>query len=204
MANIETSRRTQRADRDEALARLDRLNDDLAKHKWSFTQKNFRDYIQAVRLEERFFATAMSMRMFGPEAVESVAIAQTNAAVVHANAVARNDPYSETKRLENKIEYLEKKLKETREQYMKPVDFYKEKLERHDWFYDYSDDRGVYQRGNEREQALRKEAEEGGPEFKAAWQEAVLKYRTKPMQATNDKWRAEHGKQENQKNQKQQ
>lgn len=54
---------------------------------------------------------------------------------------------------------------------------YKTALQHHDWFYQFSDDHGVWQRGERESATLSHIAKEGGDDFKRAYNNAfALRY----------------------------
>jgi len=187
-----TSRQVRRAERDTFIRDLDQFQQRIKQHTWSFTGmiRNFRDFIKAVQFEERLIFEAISMKMYGTEAVETYYHEQQRVLNQIVDERVEKRLAESEEGLRQRIEKLEERLEETRQKYMRPIDVFKEKLELHDWFYHYIDNTASYLHWDEREKALLKEVEEGGEEFKQAWQDAVMKYRTKPQQEVNERYRA--------------
>lgn len=62
------------------------------------------------------------------------------------------------------------------------IEHYKKMLATHDWFYEFSDDSGVYRIGEESEKTLRDLAE-SDKELKRLYQEAVEKFNNRIRKA---------------------
>lgn len=138
----------------------------LEEHLWSFQTNSYYTLIQAQAEEIDLFKQA---QVLGIQGVDEY-IYHRDQALEGIRDVAFNRGMERQKsNMQSSIDYLQKKLEETRAKYMKPIDFFKEKLEKHDWYYSFSDDITVYRRGKAAEDALEKEAKEGGPEFQAEW-----------------------------------
>lgn len=64
---------------------------------------------------------------------------------------------------------------------------YKELLSRHDWYYYFSDDHGVWQRGEAESSQILNLARTGGVEFKQAYNEVHAKYFNTTSFVTKDR-----------------
>lgn len=149
--------------------------DDLAKmisvHQWADPKDPHNEYWRAMKAEHRLFKLAQSL---GGRGVELYRAAHENH-LAQSNAVSyRNGMDYQRQNDSNVLAIMKKQLQECREKYMKPIDVFKEKLDKHDWYYDFSDDISVFRAGKANEASLMKEAAEGGPEFQAAFTAARL------------------------------
>jgi hypothetical protein len=141
---------------------------ELEEHVWSFQTDSYHTLVESHNKEIEFFKTAMRLGIQGvdefvyarDEAMRQITRAEFDRGVAWQKSIDQNS-----------IDYLKKQLEETQNKYMTPLDFFKEKLERHDWYYSFSDDMSVYRRGAAAEEALLKEANELGPEFEKAFQD---------------------------------
>lgn len=159
--------RKQKTSRQESILTLDQLTQMLENHMWPFQAENYANLHSSVQRTHELFRLAQTLSMKG---VSTFHYAQHNAI-----QLLRDESYDigykrgrETG--EAQINYLLQALEETRQKYMKPVDFFKEKLERHDWYWQYSDDGNVARNASRREDEIIAEAKTN-PEFQKALDE---------------------------------
>ena len=151
---------------------FEQLNDMLNRHTWADPKADHSDYWRAMKSEASLFKVAQSLGGRGVEIFR-----QAHWAHIEASRQAEYDKAYEASRLGDKriVDFLKKQLEETRNKYMKPIDFFKEKLEKHDWYYQYSDDINVYRAGKTKEEEINKAMEQGGEEFRRAFNEYRMK-----------------------------
>jgi hypothetical protein len=109
----------------------------LRAHVWSHSCNNHRDYIKAVKKEDELFSRAMQQNIPGLDAFRQV---KEDSIMAIVNAALRQAERTWVDHYQGRIDKL-------RARYMTPLDIYKERLEQHDWHYDYSDDVRVYKAG---------------------------------------------------------
>lgn len=150
----------------------EQFNQDLAslrlhlKHRtWTFATDNYRDFLILQEEEADLFALASKLGMLG---VKSYIDAQRDA----MDDLVRPQVGEQVRRSDANwrevVEGLRKQVADVKQKYMRPVDLYKEQLDRHDWFYDYSDSASVARAGRTSQAALIKAANEGGKELQDA------------------------------------
>lgn len=110
---------------------------DLCAHVWSHSCNNHRDYIKAVKKEDELFSRAMQQNIPGLDAFRQ---AKEDSIMAIVAAAVRQAEHTWVDHYQGRIDKL-------RARYMTPLDIYKERLEQHDWHYDYSDDLRVYKAG---------------------------------------------------------
>jgi hypothetical protein len=138
----------------------------LQQHVWSFQTGSFYDFDRTVKKERDLYADAVRLGMDGVmtfvqeqmEAIENF----TRPAVEQAYNRAKEGSV-------NQIAYLEKALEETRQKYMKPIDFFKEKIDRYDFWWDMSDDGGVLRAGQASLDSIEADIKKHGAEFAKVW-----------------------------------
>lgn len=149
---------------------LDQFNEILSRHRWSFQADSYGDLFAARKEEQELWALAQKLGIYGvDEFVESQQrvlreMRHTAYEEGHAHAHAES---------EHTLKYFRDRLEATRQKYMTPLDFFKEELDMHDWYYAYSDARDVYQRGAARQKELWEKAQAGGSEFVKAFEDKV-------------------------------
>jgi hypothetical protein len=90
----------------------------------------------------------------------------------------------ELDRLRRDIESQKAEILRVKMKYMRPVDLFEAELERHDWFYDYSDDNNTYRAGKAAEKRLLQTAKEGGVDF----QNVIVALWNKKYDAQKSTW----------------
>jgi hypothetical protein len=127
----------------------------LEKHQWSNFTNSYCDFCTRFKEEDRLFARAMQL---GPRGVDAFHQAREEmiSGIVHA-AVRQAQ--------QNTAEMYKQRIAEMREKFMRPIDHFKEKLDRHDWTYEYSDDNKSWKAAAANENLLIAEALAGGDEF---------------------------------------
>lgn len=146
------------------------LVDKLANHMWADPKMSHGQYWRAMKEEQKLFKLAQSLGGRGVELYRTYHDGHIDQLRAHSYRNGMN-VQREADMLISDI--LRKKLKECRDKYMTPLDHFKEKLDNHDWYYEFSDDITVYRAGKANELSLEKEAKEGGPEFVQALSEAM-------------------------------
>lgn len=140
---------------------LDQFHELLINHKWSFQTDSFAEFVKAQRAERDFFDIAMRGGVDYIRAISNVQIApikqMESASYQEAMAKAEKS-------------YAEKAATGDEE-----FDAYRERLNYHDWHFDYSDDIKVWRRGNEAHKALMDIAKEKGGIYIACWNHRVKK-----------------------------
>lgn len=144
---------------------LAQFTEDLLEHTWSFQTSSYFQLMEAQSAESELFKRALLLGIQGVDAF--------NYRRIETLKEIRDTEYergrkAQEERMQSSVDYYKNKLEETRAMYMKPIDFFNEKLEKHDWYYEFSDDITVYRRGKKAEAELEEAAKEGGPEFVAA------------------------------------
>lgn len=143
----------------------------LDNHTWADPAMAHNDYWKAAKAESKLWRLAQTLAGRGVEMYRQ-------GHFEHLGGIrhAEYDKGAETYKLitDNAIAFLKKQLEETRQKYMTPLDLFKEKLDKHDWYYLYSDDVTVYRSGLAKEEALFKEAKEGGILFIDAFNQAKM------------------------------
>ena len=148
---------------------LAQFTEKLEEHLWSFMAVSYHDLTTAQAAEVELFKEAQHLGIQGVDEF----VYHRGLVLDTMTTAAYHRGYDAQKKLsDDYVEHLRKQLEETRQKYMKPIDFFKEKLEKHDWYYDFSDDIAVYRRGKAAEKKKKKEAKELGSEFEAAFNEA--------------------------------
>ena len=142
---------------------LEELRQSLVKHTFSFATTNYRDLTIALRREKQMLDRAMSLGFRGIEMYRTEQQHALNLAV--------------SKAAKPEIDRLKAKVAATREQYMTPLDHFKERLAQHDWYWPFSDDASVARSASARENELQREAREHGTEWQLAFNEASMKHR---------------------------
>jgi hypothetical protein len=155
--------------RQETNLALENLYNKLGEHNFTLEATSFYELFQSIEADYAIFHEA---KTHGIEGVLMYLAELEACRSVNEEAAHERGMISQKRLSDSTIEYLNKQLEATRKKYMKPIDFFMEKLEAHDWYYEFSDDIKVYRRGKASEEELKKEAQENGPEFKAAWQTA--------------------------------
>lgn len=153
------------ADLKQYRAELERLGDEMRDHTFSFATDNYRDYMIATTKEREFLVRAQRLGLAGIQVYRywtNVNMTRKTNEVVEQRVTAVRKTYEE-------------RIAKLREQFMKPIDYYRERLESHDWTHPMSDDRGVYNAGARNQAKLLEEALEGGEEYKQAFKEAYEK-----------------------------
>ncbi len=149
----------------------DDLNKMLSDHQWADPQSPHNEYWRAMKAEQRLFKLAQSL---GGRGVEMYRISHENH-LAQARAVSYRSGMDYQRQSDATIlATVKRQLENCRAKYMTPLDLFKEKLDKHDWYYEFSDDITVYRSGKANEAALMKEAAEAGPEFQAAFSAARI------------------------------
>lgn len=167
---------------------LSQLTQMLESHVWSFDQQHYQGFIQAQKNETELFRMAV---MLGISGVDEYRWAQNRAIRYREQDAVAEERKQISQVFEGRIKYLTEQLEATRQKYMKPVDFFKERLEHHDWYWQYSDDIGVSRRGMQAEREIEQAIKEGGAEFQQAYDEkrAELAARQKKADEENERKR---------------
>lgn len=141
---------------------LDSFLFDLRKHVWSHATDTYRDYVRAVKEEDRLFARAMQLAVPGLNAFREA----KEESIMRVVDVAVRQATSELHK------QMQQRIDELRAKYVTPLDEYKERLERHDWFYSYSDDNLVWRAGLASQYKLILEAANRPEEDRQQWIDA--------------------------------
>ena len=146
-------------------ADLDRLFEEMRNHAYSFATDNYRDYMIALGKEREFLVRAQRL---GKAGIDAYRFWTRSAMNHHAEKT-----FTENVRV---IKHAcEERIARLRDQYMRPIDHYRERLASHDWTYAMSDSMSVHDAGERRQAILIQEALEGGEEYKQAFKEAYEK-----------------------------
>jgi hypothetical protein len=149
-------------DRVQYEADLNQFNEDLWAHVWSFQCDNYADYMTALKKEPEFGRRA---EMLGKQGVDLHRWAIKRKHELHVRQTLKAEMQPELDRLRSEIESQKAEILRVKMKYMRPVDLFEAELERHDWFYDYSDDNNTYRAGKTAEKRLLQTAKEGGVDF---------------------------------------
>lgn len=141
----------------------------LKAHQWADPAAGHHQYWKAAKAESKLWRLAQSLGGRGVEIYREAHFAHLDA-IRQAEYLKGTETHKRI--VDPSIAYLKKQLEQTRAKYMTPLDHFKEKLDKHDWYYEFSDDITVYRAGKANEAALEKEAKESGPEFVQALSEA--------------------------------
>jgi hypothetical protein len=147
---------------------LEALIEALKKHRWVFETDTLYDLFQSAQEEANLFKAA---RHHGLQGILEYIEHQDLAMDERAQSACRLMEDRYVNKLNRLRQYYEAKFKDLR-RFMTPLDLFKEKLENHDWYYDFSLDPEIYRTGRDREEQLRIEALNGGMEFQQAFTEA--------------------------------
>lgn len=143
---------------------LNSLRIHLEHRSWTFQTNNYRDFLILQEEEKDLFVWANKLGIQGVTAyidAQREALDDTLRERV-ARAVKQNESG-----WKSRVDFLEKRVEELRTK-LPAVERYKEELERHDWFYSYSDDGSVWRNGDRRRKELIQMAKEGGKELQDA------------------------------------
>jgi hypothetical protein len=149
-------------DRIQYEADLNQFNEDLWAHTWSFQCDNYADYMLALKKEPEF---ARRAELLGKQGVDLHRWAIKRKQELQLRQVVKAEFQVEVDRLRQEIERQKGEVLRVKQKYMRPVDEFEAELERHDWFYDYSDDNNTYRAGKAAEKRLLQIAKEGGVDF---------------------------------------
>jgi hypothetical protein len=109
----------------------------LHAHKWSHSRNNYHDFIKAIKMEDELFSRAMQQSIPGLDAFRQ---AKEDSIMSIVDSAVRQAERS-------LVDHYQARIDALRAKFMTPLDIYKERLEQHDWHYDYSDDSRAYKAG---------------------------------------------------------
>lgn len=158
----------------------------LEKHQWSNFTNSYGDFCTRFKEEDRLFARAMQL---GPRGVDAFHQAREEMITGIVQAAVRQAQ-------QNTAEMYKQRIAEMREKFMRPIDHFKEKLDRHDWTYEYSDDNKSWRAAAANEDLLIADALAGGDEFieafKARYSQAFTDGRCCPWDHMVRRHKANH------------
>lgn len=134
---------------------LDQFIAALEHHKWSNFTNSYGDFCERFKEEDKLFARAMQL---GPRGVDAFRQAREEMIESIVHLAVRNAQ-------QNTADLYKKRIEELRTKFMRPIDFFQEKLDRHDWTYEYKDSSKSWRADAEAEDKLIEEALAGGEEF---------------------------------------
>jgi hypothetical protein len=156
--------------------------DALYAHVWAHTTNNYGDFIQQTKAEDRLFSRAMSQSLRGLDAFRRVkedSIRSLISTAVH-QAINTERAKSQEQLTKQKADY-EAILTPEQKQLMA----FRQRLESHDWWYDYIDDGKLWRSHNDHHKLLLKEAREQGKVFEEMF---VTVYKEKVGKQANTTW----------------
>lgn len=126
---------------------------------------NFADYVRLNKERMRYFNMAMRLN--------AQAMLDFREWDDHGRMRAERDSRTNWESYQQTLELYRNARKELRELRLKyePLAVLREDLEKHDWYFRYSDDPSVYKNAKAREDELAKRVKELGPEAQAIWDE---------------------------------
>lgn len=139
---------------------LNELDKEMESHLWSHDTKNYRDYVNAVKREDQFFARAVQLGVPGMDIFRAAKAASIKEKIDQALDY----------HLGLNQEHFDQRVAGLRQRYMSPLDVFKEKLVNHDWSFGDADHL-AWRRGAIQQHLLIKEAIEGGEVYVTAFKE---------------------------------
>jgi hypothetical protein len=142
------------------------LSEDLHQHEWSHMTNNYRDYIQSVKAESNLFSRAMSL---GPLGVDTFRRVKEDSIRSLINTAAHQAAKTERDKGQEALQKQKAAFEAILTAEQKELMAFREKLERHDWWYDYIDETAKWRGHDEHHKALLKEARLCGKAFEDVW-----------------------------------
>jgi hypothetical protein len=139
---------------------------DLYAHVWAHTTNNYGDFIQQTKAEDRLFSRAMSQSLRG---LDTFRRAKEDSIRSLINTAVHQAVNTERTKTQEKMAKMKADYEAIMTPEQKELMEFRESLERHDWWYDYTDDRVVWNNADSRHKALLKEAREKGKPFEEMW-----------------------------------
>ena len=143
------------------LETLQEYQQSLDAHQWSNFTNTYVDFITQFKEENRLLARGIQLGPAGfhafREAREAMIMSIVDTAVQQAQ--------------QSTAEYYKKEIAELRARYVKPIDTFREDLDKHDWTYEYIEENQKWSKWAENEDQLIRRAILGGEEFIQAFKE---------------------------------